>query len=244
MFPILARTRWFFIYSYTAVLTLGLLLSIGILYWKAQKSEQPIWLDGILFGLFGGIATGRIVFVAIEWGYYAERGDELGKIWQGGLNFHGVLLGAMLGIGIGAFIQKRPFFPSLNEFAPVIPLLFLAGWGACWLEGCAYGVETTLGFFSSNLPDHLGVFSVRYQTQLAGMIISSLLLLWGLFERNGRNLPFLLGISLFTHAMITQFRGDSAILINNIRLDIIIDIVLVLFCLILIQYSPVSDNKR
>ncbi|MEM7332787.1 MAG: prolipoprotein diacylglyceryl transferase family protein [Chloroflexota bacterium] len=250
MYPILARTRWFFIYSYTVVLALGLLVSVGLIYWQGRKTAVSVWLDGILFGLAGSLIGGRIIFLILEWGYYSERGEGIGNLWQGGLNFHGAVIGAFLGVLIGARVQKRQFFPFLQQISLTVPLLFLFGWGACWLEGCAYGVETTLGPFSANLPDHLGIFAVRYQTQLAGMLLSGLIFLFGLWFMNksltinGRIFPILTGLSFLNHALISLLRGDEAFLISTVRLDIILNLGIVVFCLILLQYGRGAHDNR
>ena len=239
----------FFIYSYTAVLSIGLLISIGLIYWRGRKTAVSVWWDGILFGLAGALLVGRVAFTVLEWGYYAERSEGLGNLWEGGLSFHGAVLGAVLGIVIGALVQKRPLLIFINLIAPTIPLLSFFGWGACWLEGCAYGAETTLGPFSSNLPDHLGVFAVRYQTQVAGLLASGVIFALGLWwpnmrwSQNSRLFPILTALSFLTHALITQFRGDEAILVSNIRLDIVLDLVIVVFCLILLQYVRIREDR-
>ena len=238
MFPILARTRWFFIYAYTAVLTIGVLLSIFIIYKRAGKTAVSSWFDGVLFALFGALLLGRASFIATQWDYYLERSDELGQLWQGGLTLHGAWLGGLVGIWIWSYLTKQSSRLLLQKMAPTVPLLFVFGWTACWLEGCAYGAQTTFGPFSANLPDHLGVFAVRYQAQLAGIIFNLLLLGWvRWFGDNGRLFLPLTIASFAAHGVITFIRGDTVYQVGQLRLDTVLDLGVVLLCLILLQYG-------
>lgn len=248
MYPILARTRWFFVYSYTAVLTLGVLLSIAYIYAPRRRASAPKHLfDGILFTIFGAIVVGRLTFIWSEWAYYAERSEALGQLWQGGLTFHGAWVGGLLGVWLWALWHKQSASTLLETIAPMLPLLVLFGWGACWLEGCAYGAETTFGPFSANLPDQLGVFAVRYQTQLFGMVLTVLIMVgvWWMRQRgwNGRLfLPTTLAIFL-SHTIITPLFGEPVQQILFLRLDTFLDITVVSLCFILLQYGKAVSRK-
>jgi phosphatidylglycerol:prolipoprotein diacylglycerol transferase len=239
MYPYLFRTPWFFVYSYTAVFLIGILIGIGVTSRINHKFAIPNWFDGWLTGMAGAILAGRLGFVWLSRIYYQERPDELG-LWRGGLNYHAALIGGLFLLGVWCLGRKRPFLTHLNLFTPALALISAFGWFACLLEGCAYGAETTLGPFAADLPDAFGVFAVRYQTQLIG-IISSLIIfvitIW-FFRQNKTSKLFaltMLALSL-TQFGITFLRGDAITTFGTIRLDTLLDAIFVFISLILLKY--------
>ncbi|WP_420644811.1 prolipoprotein diacylglyceryl transferase family protein [Candidatus Leptofilum sp.] len=237
----MTRLGPFFVYSFTAVFAIGLLLSWGITQQRSHKQALPHWLDAALATLIGGWLGARLTFVLLNWDYFAERPSELVQLWQGGLTAYGGLAGGLLGLGLWCWWRKRPFLPYATLFSPALLLLIITGWAACWIEGCAYGVETTLGLFSANLPDHFGVFTVRYQTQLLGVSLNLLLLLLVyLPTRKLTNLPLfpltLISANLI-HFALTFLRGDAAPVLLGWRLDSWLALLFALGGVVLLQYG-------
>lgn len=222
MFPILFRTEWGFVYSFTVVWAVAIGVSLLLVRRQAGKTAVAEWLDSGLAALVGGLFVGRLSFLWTAREYFAERPAELTNLWQGGFTYHGALLGALLGVGLYGWWQKRPLRPLLALYAWPLLLLHAAGWAACWLEGCAYGAETVLGPLAADLPDQFGVWNVRFQTQVAGIAWSGLvagLLLW----RTPRPLFSwaLLGVSL-GQLVISLGLGTAVWQVNGWRVDTIL----------------------
>jgi len=239
MYPYLYRTPWFFIYSYTAVFTLGILMGIGLTARLNRTSNLVGWLDGWVVAMGAAVLGGRLGFVLLSLDYYRERPFNLG-LWQGGLNYHAALAAGLLALWGWCLWQKRPLLLYLNLFAPALALITAFGWTACWFEGCAYGAATTLGPLAADLPDNFGVFAIRHQTQWisAGwsiMIFSLALWQWQHGNRHRLFAITLLGLSL-GRVGVSLLRGDPVITIGSFRLDTLFDILLTLFSLILLQY--------
>ncbi|MFZ1399383.1 MAG: prolipoprotein diacylglyceryl transferase family protein [Candidatus Promineifilaceae bacterium] len=243
MYPILTRLGPFFIYSYTAVFALGLLLSWGITQWQAKNQALPRWPDAALMTLFAGWLGARLGFVWLNWGYFVERPSALLQLWQGGLTAYGGLVGGLIGLGVWCWWGKRPFHPYAARFSPALLLLISTGWAACWFEGCAYGAETTLGPFAANLPDTFGVFAVRYQTQLLGLALNLLLLLLlaSLPTRKLAHFPLTLIAANLIHFGLTFLRGDAAPLLLGWRLDSWLALLFAIGGTMLLQYQK-SDR--
>jgi phosphatidylglycerol---prolipoprotein diacylglyceryl transferase len=238
MTPILGRLGPYLIYSYTVFIGLGILAGLGVTAWRARQRPFPNWFDAALAALLLGLIGGRIGFVLVNWGYFAERPSLIWRFGQGGLVYHGALLGGLLGVGLWCVWRKRPFAPLADLFAPGLALAYAFGWLACWLAGCAYGRETALGPFALAAPDEFGVFAVRYATQIMGLVWGTavFLFVWLTEQRWRPGQLFWLTLALLSlgRAAISLLRGDPVPLLGDIRLDTLLDSAIALFALIML----------
>ena len=252
MYPILGRYGPFFLYGYSVALGLGLVASLGLTAWLARDKTRPDWIDGGLLSLVAGVLGGRIGFVLGQWAYFMERPSEITNIWQGGLSYHGALLAGLFALWLWCWWGKRPFYAYAALFAPALVLLNVFGWLACYLEGCGYGREAVLDgtfwlhWLTADLPDDFGVFGLRYQTQLVGVLLSLLVLglvwWWG----NGRYPSLrLFWFTLFalstTHTLLHFSRGDVT------SLNLTLNVTFALLSLLLLQYARrnnITENYK
>ena len=225
--------------TYTVLLDLGLILGLLLTYLegKRQLDRGTLALDFGLWVVIGGILGGRIAYVLANWSTFSEDWVSVFRIWEGGLSFHGAVLGGLLVMLVFAYFQQRDEQPvSFWQLADVLTLglaLGIAfGWAACLLGGCAYGALGE-GFGYAILPDLYGVEASRFATQALGLGYSLLLLLCVLLLR--RRWPFagacfLLYVLLyFAGQFFVEFtRGDEAIYLGPLRLAQALNLVLVL----------------
>lgn len=248
MYPILTRLGPFFVYSYTAVFAIGLLLGWVVTYRQSTAQYLAGWPDAALAALLLGWLGARLSFVLLNWGYFGERPSELLHLWQGGLTAYGGLLGGLIGLGLWCWWRKRPFLPYAALFSPALLLLISTGWAACWVEGCAYGAQTTLGPLAANLPDTFGVFAVRYQTQLLGIGLNFAALLLVLWRQkrggNGRLFPSTLLLASLIQFSLTFLRGDEVARFAGWRLDSWLALLLAILALLLLQYGRYQNSRR
>ena len=109
-FPI----RWYglmYIFGFLAFLTLGRK--------KIRKSinKNSITLtdldDLILFGVIGVLVGGRLGYVFFyNPTYYSQHPIEIFLVWQGGMSFHGGLLGVISALALFCIFRKNLFFES------------------------------------------------------------------------------------------------------------------------------------
>ena len=243
MYPILGRYGPFFLFSYTVALSVGIVAAIGLTAGQARRRGwSHDWLDGLLAALAAGLIGGRVGFVWGEWAYFQERPSSILQIQQGGLSYHGALLAGLLGLWGWSLWRKRPFLPTAALLTPGFTLASACGWFACWLDGCAYGRQAANGsFLAADLPDKLGIFAWRYQTQLLGVALSLLIFVWLLVRQRRWSPNQTFGLTLFTLSLsrigIALLRGDSMLQLNGIRADILLDTAFALFSLLLLKYS-------
>jgi len=239
MYPTLFTIGEFSVASYTVLLDLGLILGLLVTYLegKRQLENGTLALDLGLWSVIGGILGGRIAYVLANWRIFSEDWVSAFRIWEGGLAFHGAILGGLLVFAVFAFVQGRgeepvSFWRLADVLTPGLALGIAFGWAACLLGGCAYGiVGEGLGY--AILPDLFGVEASRFATQAVGLGISLVLFLGVWLMR--RRWPFagagflLYGLLYFALQFFLEFtRGDEAIYVGPWRLAQVLNLVLAL----------------
>ncbi|WP_353184352.1 prolipoprotein diacylglyceryl transferase [Bosea sp. (in: a-proteobacteria)] len=109
--------------------------------WNGRPRPQPVELDDmLLFVAFGVVLGGRAGFVLFyDLPRYLERPQDILAIWQGGMSFHGGLIGATLGLWLFA---RRRGYPALSVFdlaAAVVPIGLFLGRIANFINGELWG---------------------------------------------------------------------------------------------------------
>jgi len=170
------------IHSYSALINLGLLLGAALALWEARRREvevRPV-VDAALAAAVGGLILARAAYVGAHWDYYAHHPREALRPWKGGLLWQGALVGGVLGtIAVGA-VRRRWAGTLLDVLTPGAAALAALAWLACFMVGCAYGIETypvegLLWRLSLDLPDLYGIRQPRVAVQLLGAGWSALL---------------------------------------------------------------------
>jgi phosphatidylglycerol:prolipoprotein diacylglycerol transferase len=233
---ILARYGPYFLYTYSVLMWLGVASSLAVAAALARRADVPDWLDGALAAAAGALLAGRVAFVRLNAEYFAENPFEAWQVWLGGLNYHGALLGGLAGLWLWSRLARRPFYRHAALLMPGLALLSAFGWAACRFEGCAYGLPAPPGWPAADLPDDLGVFAVRYRTQLFGALgsLAVFALALAAYRRARPALLFwgvLAGLSL-VHAAVALLRGDPVPEVAGWRLDWLLDLGLMAMCLV------------
>ena len=239
MYPTLFTIGKTAIPTYTILLDLGLILGLVLTYLEGKRQLQngTLALDLGLWVVVGGIVGARIAYVAANWTVFGQDPARILRIWEGGLSFHGAVLGGLLVMFVfSLFHEQGPDAVSFWELGDVLtPGLALGiafGWAACLMGGCAYGMLGE-GFGTMILPDIFGVEAPRYATQMAGLVFSLLLFagFWLLRDRwPFRGASFLMFILLyFAGQFLLDFtRGDEAIYAGPWRLTQLLNLALAL----------------
>ena len=171
--------------------------------------REPVWttrdVEDILFlGVLGVVAGGRIGYcVFYQPGYYLQHPLEVFAVWQGGMSFHGGLIGVLLAMVWYARSRGRPFLQVMDFVAPCVPTGLAAGRAGNFLNGELWGrvADPSLPWGmvfrgAGDLPRHP---SQVYQFLLEGLLL--FVLLW-LYARKPRatgqvSAMFLLGYGVF-----------------------------------------------
>lgn len=194
MHSILLKLGPITIYSYGFMLMLAFLAGTLVATRVARRRGIPgdVVLDLVAYLLIAALIGARVLYVALpeNWSYFQNNLGEIGKIWTGGLSFHGGLLGGVLA---GAWFCRRrqlPFLLMADILMPSLALGYAIGRLGCFLNGCCYGAPTDLPWaFRFHDPPVTGPLTApSHPTQIYASLINLgiFALLWGLAMRKTR----------------------------------------------------------
>lgn len=169
---------------------------------KTDLSVQDLE-DIIFYSVMGVVIGGRLGYVLFyKPGEYFSHPLEIFYLWEGGMSFHGGLLGVIAVLSIFAY-KKRKSLLEIGDFvAPLIPLGLGAGRMGNFINGELWGRPTTLPWgmifpqTQDGIPRHP---SQLYEMGLEGFVLFALV--WW-FARKPRpvgqvSAVFLMGYGLF-----------------------------------------------
>ena len=140
--------------------------------------------DVLFYVAVGVIAGGRLGY-ALFYDLGATLRDPLSlvRVWQGGMSFHGGLLGVVVAMLAYARRRSRPFFEVADFIAPLVPLGLAAGRVGNFINGNLWGSPSNLPWAmvfpgADALPRHP---SQLYQAMLEGVAL--FVLLWWFSSR-------------------------------------------------------------
>ncbi len=158
--------------------------------------------DLLFYGVMGVILGGRIGYTLFyNLDRFLESPVTIFRIWEGGMSFHGGVIGVILAFAWFARVHKLNVF-DIGDFAtPMIPLGLFTGRIGNFINGELWGAPTTLpwGMVFQNagpLPRHP---SMLYEALLEGLVLFAILWWFGSKTRPRMAVSglFLLGYGVF-----------------------------------------------
>ncbi|MCG5511617.1 prolipoprotein diacylglyceryl transferase [Ectothiorhodospira shaposhnikovii] len=162
--------------------------------WSPLNREQVS--DLLFYGVIGVIVGGRLGYV-LFYNLDALAGDPLMliRLWEGGMSFHGGLIGVLVTCWLYARKLGCRFLQLTDFVAPLIPIGLGAGRIGNWINGELWGKPTDLPWgmifpAADLLPRHP---TQLYQAALEGLAL--FLILW-FFSRRWRPVGAVSGLFL------------------------------------------------
>jgi phosphatidylglycerol:prolipoprotein diacylglycerol transferase len=131
--------RW-----YGIMVVLAVVAVIAIALREAKRvglAEEHIYSVG-LWAIIGGIIVSRLLHVIDKWNYYMANPAQI--IGFEGLTIYGAVLGALLAVLIYCWVKKISFWLIGDVIAPGAILGQAIGRIGCFMNGCCYGLPTSL----------------------------------------------------------------------------------------------------
>ncbi|MGR6035770.1 MAG: prolipoprotein diacylglyceryl transferase [Candidatus Nitrosoglobus sp.] len=166
--------------------------------WRPEQADDLVFYCAL--GVILGGRLGYVLFYGFD--HLVADPTSIFKIWQGGMSFHGGLLGVLVAMGIYARKAGKSFFQVTDFIAPVVPIGLGAGRIGNFINGELWGKTTDLPWGmifpdprAGDLPRHP---SQLYEAALEGVAL--FLILW-LFSSRSRPTMAVSGLFLICYGL-------------------------------------------
>lgn len=221
--------------AYTALVGAAVVISMaGVIV--AHPGQRGSVFNALLAGLIGGLIVGRLVHVLLNIAYFRFHVGEAFNISAGGLDWHGVTIGALLALRWWARRADLPLSSLQRALAVAVPLIGAAAWAGCSVQHCSYGAEVaTLADYPPltvhEAPDIYGFYAPRYNPQLVGSLTGAVITLAvgaTVLITPWKKYQLWITIALWCAVMFVLgfMRGDYALMLAGLRVDQWLDLLL------------------
>jgi phosphatidylglycerol:prolipoprotein diacylglycerol transferase len=250
MFPVLFSIGSVTIYSFGFFLTLAYLAATFILWreGKRQGYNEEKLLDLSVISLVAALIGGRIYYLLINWGLFADEPARAFAFWEGGFAYHGSLIGVFI---VALYFVRRwkwSFFQIADVAALSASAALVLGKIGTFFAGLDYGKETLLPWAVS-FP---GIVGQRHPAQLyeAAAYLLIFFISYILYFRNlaapnmksGKIFFVFLILSSLTRAWLEFFRAES-FLVFSIPLAVLVSIAIASLAIIALYYFQIRNFR-
>jgi phosphatidylglycerol:prolipoprotein diacylglycerol transferase len=124
--------------------------AFGLAWYRSTKRDAwstDMVSDLVFFGALGVILGGRIGYVLFyQFGELLQNPAYLFRVWEGGMSFHGGLIGVALGMLYFARKYKKTPFQVLDFIVPCVPTGLLFGRIGNYINGELWGRVSDGGY--------------------------------------------------------------------------------------------------
>tara|TARA_B100000029_G_scaffold506381_1_gene589040 strand:- start:474 stop:1256 length:783 start_codon:yes stop_codon:yes gene_type:complete len=240
--------RWYSL-AYIIGILLGWVLSKKIFIKNLEINKKfDDYISYLIIGIIVGGRLGYIVFY--NFNYYVNNILDIFKIWEGGMSFHGGLIGVICASIIFAKKNKQDYFLYTDMVALAAPIGIFFGRLANFVNSELYGVPTEVPWAVTfvkvdNLSRHP---SQLYEAILEGIILFLILIYFrkkNYLEKPGLiSALFLILYSIFRF-IVEFFRVPDeqlGYLILSLSMGQIISLTFIIFGIILFYVK--NENKQ
>jgi len=132
--------RWYGIF-----VTLAILVVVSWALRQVRKQSKLSYdrvITAAMIAIPSGVIVSRLLHVVDRWSYYSQNPGQI--VGTAGLTIYGAILGATVGIWIYCKLSHLQFGHLSDLLAPGVILAQAVGRVGCTLNGCCYGIETSL----------------------------------------------------------------------------------------------------
>lgn len=132
------------------------LLGFAVAWWLGQRRVRAGRLPGVgdqafgdlmFYAMLGVVLGGRIGYILFyAFDDFLREPLSLFRVWEGGMSFHGGLLGVLLACGLWSRRQRLHFFDTMDFIAPLVPPGLLFGRLGNFIGGELWGKQTDAGW--------------------------------------------------------------------------------------------------
>lgn len=193
--------------------------------WRAAHSDS--WNrdqvgDLILFGALGAVLGGRVGYILFyKLDDYLAQPLDIFRVWEGGMSFHGGMLGVFIAIGLFGRKTEKSFFEVSDFVAPLVPIGLFFGrvgnfinqelWGR--VTDVSWGMVFPLAGNAARHPSQL------YEALLEGLILFVILWLYSATPRPVARVSGLFMILYGLFRFIVEFTREPDDYLGFVAMD-------------------------
>ncbi len=223
--------------------------------WRISHGKTRLSLkdleDIIFYGVLGVIAGGRLGYVIFyKPSYYAAHPQEIFYLWEGGMSFHGGLLGVLAMVTWLAWSRKYKWFEVSDFVAPLIPLGLAAGRMGNFINGELWGRPSTWPWAMVFPQSGDGIArhpSQLYQLGLEGLLLFGLLWWFANKPRPTGQISavFLMGYGFFRFIAEYAREPDDflGLLMGGLSMGQLLSLPMILAGAVLFKFCRGKNNK-
>ena len=210
--PVLIQIGPFAIRWYALAYIVGLVAG-----WRYVRRlvQRPGWQltpldvdDLLLYVTLGVVLGGRLGYVLFyRPGYYLSQPLEALAVWQGGMSFHGGVVGVIAAMGLFAYLRRRSFLEVGDAVVCAVPIGLFLGRIANFINGELFGRVTDVPWgmvFPHGGPEPRHP-SQLYEAGLEGIALFVVLALFAWRPRDPATAGRLSGVFLIGYALARSF---------------------------------------
>lgn len=194
------------IHWYGLMYVFGIAIAWFLARSRLSRIQPPLSKDDlsdlVFYCALGVIIGGRVGYVLFyDLAAYIAEPARIFKVWQGGMSFHGGMIGVLLGIWFFARKKGRPFFQIADFVAPLAPIGLGLGRIGNFINGELWGKPTDVAWgmiFPTDPAQLVRHPSQLYQCFLEGLVL--FLIVW-IFSRKPRPAMAVSGMFLFWYGV-------------------------------------------
>ncbi|HXH54103.1 MAG TPA: prolipoprotein diacylglyceryl transferase [Sphingomicrobium sp.] len=183
--------RWYSL-AYLAGIFIGYWYVLRLLREPGAPMARRHADDLVFYAALGVIFGGRLGYVLFyNLGYYVQNPVDILKLWDGGMSFHGGVLGTTLGILYLSWKQQLSWLRVHDYVACCVPFGLFFGRLANFVNHELWGAPTTVAW-AVRFPEYINGAMVlgppRHPSQLYEALLEGLVLfaiLWWMFWKTG-----------------------------------------------------------
>lgn len=175
------------VHWYGLMYLIGIFGGWGLALLRAQRAQNT-WTseqvgDLIFFAALGVVLGGRTGYMLFyDLPHFLAEPWAIVRIWEGGMSFHGGLLGVLISLFIYSLKFHRPFFELTDFIAPLVPIGLGAGRIGNFINGELWGRVTDVPWgmvypntLAGTLPRHPAPL---YEFLMEGVLLFTILWLF------------------------------------------------------------------
>ena len=216
---------------------------------KFNIKDFDDFISYVIISMILGGRVGYIIFYNLE--YYLSNPLDIIKVWEGGMSFHGALIGIIFGTYFFSLKKNIPTFFLLDIVACVSPIGIFLGRIANFINGELFGKATDVSWSVvfptiDMLPRHP---SQLYEATLEGLLLFFLLNIF-IFKRKYKlgvcSSLFLICYGIF-RIISEYFREPDAhigYVLSSFSIGTILSFFMILSGLIILKILKKDENRK